>query len=70
MLYVDPDECIDCGACVPECPVEAIYDEYELPEDLEKWTQINADKAYGLPGVYETGDPHPEAEDRKKYLGF
>ena len=41
-LYIDPDECIDCGACEPECPVEAIYDEDELPAEWEKYTEINA----------------------------
>jgi ferredoxin len=70
MLYIDPDECIDCGACVPECPVEAIYDETELPEELEEWKKINADKAPGLPVITETGDPLPDAEERKKQLGF
>ena len=70
MLYIDPDECIDCGACVPECPVEAIYDETELPDDMEEWTKINADKAPSLPVITETGDPLPTAEARKKELGF
>ena len=35
MLYIDPEECIDCGACEPECPVDAIYDEDEIPEEYE-----------------------------------
>ena len=34
MLYILPEECIDCGACVPECPVEAIFYEDDLPEDM------------------------------------
>lgn len=70
MLYIDPDECIDCGACVPECPVEAIYDETELPEDQTDWIQINADKAPDLPSVTETESPLPTADDRRKQLGF
>ena len=41
-LYKDPDECIDCGACEPECPVDAIYDEDEVPEEYEKFIEINA----------------------------
>ena len=41
-LYIDPEACIDCGACEPECPVEAIYDEDDLPEEYEKYTEINA----------------------------
>jgi len=40
-LYIDPDECIDCGACEPECPVEAIFDEDELPEEWMKYIEIN-----------------------------
>ncbi|MCZ6596452.1 MAG: ferredoxin family protein [Planctomycetota bacterium] len=43
MLYIDPDECIDCGACTPECPVTAIFDENELPEQWAEYTKINAD---------------------------
>ena len=41
-LYIDPEECIDCGVCEPECPVEAIYAEEALPEELEHFTEINA----------------------------
>lgn len=70
MLFIDPDECIDCGACVPECPVEAIYDETELPDDQQEWKATNADKAPSLPVITETGDPLPGAEERKKELGF
>lgn len=70
MLYIDPDECIDCGACEPECPVEAIYEESDLPEDKKKWIQINAEKAPGLPVITEKQDPYPGAEERKKQLGF
>ena len=43
MLYIDPDECIDCGACEPECPVEAIFVEEDLPEEWEHFTKINED---------------------------
>ena len=43
MLYIDPDECIDCGACVPECPVDAVFDENELPEQWAEYTKMNAD---------------------------
>lgn len=40
-LYIDPEECIDCGACVPECPVEAIFIEDEVPEQWEEYIDIN-----------------------------
>ena len=70
MLYIDPEECIDCGACVPECPVEAIYEESQVPEDKIEWIAINAEKAPKLPVINETGDPLPTAEERKTKLGF
>ncbi|MCC6216524.1 MAG: ferredoxin family protein [Polyangiaceae bacterium] len=70
MLYIDPDECIDCGACVPECPVEAIFDESQVPEEYEHWKKINADKASGLPSVTQKTSPLPGAEERKKQLGL
>lgn len=41
ILYVDPDECIDCGACEPACPVSAIFAEDDLPADQAKFAQIN-----------------------------
>ncbi len=40
-LYVDPDECIDCGACEPACPVSAIYAEDDVPEDQAAYTEID-----------------------------
>ena len=43
MLYIDPEECIDCDACVEACPVDACFAEDQLPEEWEKYTQINAD---------------------------
>ena len=42
-LFIDPDECIDCGACEPECPEEAIFTEEDLPEEWFHFTKINAD---------------------------
>lgn len=40
-LFIDPDVCIDCAACEPVCPVEAIYDEYNLPSELEPYAEID-----------------------------
>jgi NAD-dependent dihydropyrimidine dehydrogenase PreA subunit len=42
MLYIHPDECVDCGACEPVCPVEAIYYEDDLPAELEPYKDDNA----------------------------
>ncbi|HIN09144.1 MAG TPA: ferredoxin family protein [Phycisphaerales bacterium] len=43
MLYIDPDTCIDCGLCVDECPVQAIFPEEDLPEEWHKYIQINTE---------------------------
>ena len=45
MLVIDPDECIDCGACISECPVGAIFEETEVPENLIHWIEKNEDEA-------------------------
>jgi NAD-dependent dihydropyrimidine dehydrogenase PreA subunit len=42
LLYIDPDECIDCGACEPVCPVTAIFAEDDVPAGQEGWTEVNA----------------------------
>ena len=72
MLYIDPEECIYCEACVPECPVEAIFPEDEVPADQEKWIDINAEKCASgeLTNITEKVDALPGAEKRKVDLGF
>ncbi len=52
MLYIHPEECVDCGACEPVCPVEAIYYEDDLPEDQEEYLDVNAQffESLGSPG--------------------
>ena len=42
-LYINPAECIDCGACEPECPVEAIFEESAVPDEWKHFTKIKAD---------------------------
>jgi NAD-dependent dihydropyrimidine dehydrogenase PreA subunit len=42
MLYIDPDECIDCGACEPACPVTAIFAEDDVPDGMKEYTPLNA----------------------------
>ena len=42
-LYINPDECIDCGACEPACPVSAIFEESAVPADQQEYIKINAD---------------------------
>lgn len=41
--YIDPDVCIDCGACEPVCPVTAIYQDTDVPDEWKEYIQINAD---------------------------
>jgi ferredoxin len=48
MLYIDPHECIDCDACVPECPVEAIFRDGDVPAKWAPYLQINADRVQAL----------------------
>ena len=66
MLYIDPVVCIDCGACVPVCPVEAIYAEDDLPYFWDHYAQINA--AHYKKQRGETGTIHAHSNwwrDRK-----
>ena len=42
MLYIDPDECIDCGACEPECPVQAIFPDTDVPPEWTSYIELNS----------------------------
>ena len=61
-LVIDPDECIDCAVCIPECPVNAIYAEEDLPADQKDFVQINADLSKYWPVITKRTDPLSEAE--------
>ena len=61
-LVIDPNECIDCTLCVPECPVEAIYAEGELPAGQESFLQLNAELAAAWPPIIEKKEALPEAD--------
>lgn len=65
-LAIDPDECIDCGACVPECPTEAIFSEDDLPEKWSEWTEINARLAAEWPVIDEKKDALEDADEWKE----
>ena len=58
MLVIDPEECIDCGACEPECPVEAIFPEDAVPDKWEPFIKIN----YAFPDGREAVDALVEAQ--------
>ena len=57
MLYIHPDECIDCEACVPECPVDAIFHEDNVPEEWKDFIQLNAEMAPQCPQITEKKEP-------------
>mgnify|MGYP003324340277 FL=1 len=61
-LVIHPDECIDCALCEPECPVEAIFADDELPEDQQKLLDIAAELAESWPNISEKKEALPEAE--------
>ena len=63
MLVIDPDECIDCTLCEPECPVDAIFDEEDVPEGQEKFIELNADLTKGWPVITHAKDPPADADD-------
>jgi len=63
MLVIDPEECIDCTLCVPECPIDAIFDEEDLPDELVKFTAINAEYAPQWPVIDHKGTPPPDASE-------
>lgn len=65
-LVIDPDECIDCALCEPECPVNAIFSEDELPEGQEPYAEINAELCKVWPNITEM---KPAMEDATKWDG-
>jgi ferredoxin len=73
-LVIDPEECIDCTLCEPECPAEAIFAEDDLPAEQEQFLALNAELAQGWPVITEKKDPPPDAEawdgkpDKLQYL--
>ncbi len=61
MLVINPDECIDCGVCEPECPAEAIKPDTE--KGLESWLELNAEYASKWPNITIKREPLPEAKE-------
>ena len=60
MLVINPDECIDCGVCVPECPAEAIQPDSD--SGVEQWIKLNAEFSKIWPNIYEKKDAPEDAE--------
>jgi ferredoxin len=67
MLVINPDECIDCGVCEPECPAEAIMPDTE--DGLDEWLEINKKFAQSWPNITAKGATPPDADDWKGKAG-
>lgn len=73
-LVIDPEACIDCGVCVPECPIGAIYAEADLPPEQRDFIAINARLAAEWPVIDAAREPLPEAEqwaevkDKRRFI--
>ncbi len=63
MLVIDPDECIDCTLCEPECPAEAIHSEDDLADDEQEFLQLNAELSKEWPVLSEMKEPPPDADE-------
>ena len=66
MLVINPDECIDCALCEPECPLDAIKAEDEVPEDQISFIELNAELCTEWPNITEQKNPLP---DEKEWRG-
>ena len=60
MLVIDPEECIDCGLCVPECPIDAIFEEDDLPTDQNHMLALNAELSEAWPVITEQQEPQED----------
>lgn len=63
MLVIDPDECIDCNLCVPECPVDAIHAEDDVPEDQRQFIELNAELSKQWPAITAKKEAPLDADD-------
>jgi ferredoxin len=73
MLVIDPEECIDCAVCIPECPVNAILPEEDVPTDQLKFIAMNAELSTQWPSITKRKTPLPDADqwkDRIDKLGY
>jgi ferredoxin len=73
-LAINPDECIDCAVCVPECPENAIYAENDVPDNQQQFIQINADLGRRWPPITKSKAAMPDHDkwsgvaDKQQYL--
>ena len=66
MLVINPDECIDCGVCEPECPIDAIKPDVDDIEDKEKWVLINKKYSAIWPNITKKKEPMKDHEKFRK----
>ncbi len=67
MLVINPDECIDCGVCEPECPIDAIVSDMNYnEEDKDKWLELNKKYSAVWPNIIKKKDPMPDNEKFRK----
>ncbi len=66
MLVIDPDECIDCTLCEPECPVDAIKSEDDLTDNDQKYLELNAELAKEWPTISQIKEPPADADQWKE----
>ncbi len=64
-LAIDPDECIDCAVCIPECPVKAIVPEEDVPGDQQPFIALNAELSRKWPSITRSKDSLPDADQWK-----
>lgn len=62
-LAINPDECIDCAVCVPECPAEAIYSDIDIPDGQKGFIAINAEFSKKWPKITRQKEPLPDAKE-------
>lgn len=62
-LVIDPDECIDCAVCIPECPVDAIYAEEDVPEDQKDFIDLNAELSKEWPSITRAEEKADDADE-------
>lgn len=68
-LVIDPDECIDCAVCIPECPVNAIVPEEDVPADQLEFIKLNAELSRKWPAITKRKPGLPDAEQWKDVKG-
>ncbi|WP_290868321.1 ferredoxin FdxA [Aquabacterium sp.] len=68
-LVIDPDECIDCAVCIPECPANAIVPEEDVPGNQQNYIELNAELSKLWPSITKRKDPLPDADEWKDKVG-